>query len=183
MGRNLAKQRYLDAVCRQRYAMMRRRYADAKRVNRMYMDGLQEKYAAARQSLAANLKLLKAAIKDFVNKVMVFLKIKDPKAATQGVGIIKSAAKSLAAAIKSNIGSVIAFTATAALVAGANRLGNFTVNQELKMHPNSKSAEMASKMGPVSKTAVGFLAMPAAAGIVAGNAIKKAKGFFRGGKA
>lgn len=174
MGRNLAKQRYLDAVCRQRYAMMRRRYADAKRVNHMYMDGLQEKYAAARQSLAANLKLLKAAIKDFVNKVMVFLKIKDPKAATQGVGIVKAAAKSLAAAIKSNIGSVISFTATAALVAGANRLGNVV---------EKRVGDPKNPAGPVGKTVLGGITAGLMAREAARSGANKIKGFFRGGKA
>lgn len=120
MVKRTRRQRYIDSVRRMRYLDRKQTYKDALRVHKMYMDGVAEKYAEARKSLAINLKSLKEAAKDFIKKVLIFLKIKKPEQSSQALQLVKQTAKILAGSVKSVIGSVMAFSAIAAVAGAVN---------------------------------------------------------------
>lgn len=118
MANVVSRRRYSDAM-RRRYIDRQIRFGDAQKLAHMYLDGVLEKYVAAKQNLAASLKTLKIAFKDFMKKVLIFLKIKKPEASKPALAIVKQSAKSLAGAIKSNIGAVMTLVGVGAVAGGA----------------------------------------------------------------
>jgi hypothetical protein len=141
MVKRTRRQRYIDSVRRMRYLDRKQTYKDALRVHQMYMDGVAEKYAEARKSLAINLKSLKEAAKDFIKKVLIFLKIKKPEQSSQALQLVKQTAKILAGSVKSVIGSVMAFSAIAAVAGAVNsyrsvsKKNNITIPEKRKALP------------------------------------------------